>query len=157
MAHSKRYKPLSREENMSYWSNQDVSTGGGVESQRGPRLLEMDTLSDAYWLAKDVGTWVGKQIAGAAGKLTDFSRVADVSTGGEPPFKSLVKEPKRSVTSTATPQQKRQWGQEAALNKQAAQRGLSARRNAADISMNNPPVVTDSSGHRVYNGKRVHK
>ena len=146
------YKPLSRDENIKYWSNQDVSTGGGVESQRGPRLLEMDTLSEAYWLAKDVGTWVGKQVAGAAGKLADVSRVADV----EPPFKSLVKEPKRSVTSTATEGQKRHWGQQAALNKQAAQRGLSARRNAADISMNNPPVVTDASGHRVYNGKRIH-
>ena len=147
------YKPLSRDENIKYWSNQDVSTGGGVESQRGPRLLEMDTLSEAYWLAKDVGTWVGKQVAsnvvGPANPVPQRKR-------GEPPFKSLVKEPKRSVTSTATEGQKRHWGQQAALNKQAAQRGLSARRNAADISMNNPPVVTDASGHRVYNGKRIH-
>tara|TARA_R110002020_G_scaffold238737_4_gene451267 strand:- start:17304 stop:17594 length:291 start_codon:yes stop_codon:yes gene_type:complete len=87
-----------------------------------------------------------------------WARAADVSTGGgQLPFQSLVKAPERSVTSTSTEGQKRRWGQRAALNKQAAQRGLSARRNAADISMNNPPVVTDASGHRVYNGKRVHR
>jgi len=153
MAHSKRYKPLSRDENIKYWSNQDVSTGGGgMESQRGPRLFEMDTLSDVYWAAKEVGKWAGKQVASNV-----VGPTKPIPKRNEPPFKSLVKEPKRSVTSTATEGQKRRWGQQAALNKQAAQRGLSARRNAADISMNNPPVVTDSSGHRVYNGKRVHK
>ena len=60
---------------------------------------------------------------------------------------TLTKEPKRSVTSTATPGQVRRWGQHAALNKQAAQRGLSARRNAADISMNNPRMWKDEAGH----------
>jgi hypothetical protein len=64
---------------------------------------------------------------------------------GEPPFKSLIRE--TSTRSTATPGQVRRWGQQAALNKQAAQRGLSARRNAADISMNNPRMWKDEFGH----------
>ena len=145
MAH---YKPLHRDEK---FRSHDVSIGGGgMESQRGPRLFEMDMLSDVYWAAKEVGKWAGKQVASNV-----VGPTKPIPKRGEPPFKSLTRE--TSTRSTSTPGQKRQWGQAAALNKQAAQRGLSARRNAADISMNNPPVVTDSSGHRVYNGKRVHK
>jgi hypothetical protein len=66
---------------------------------------------------------------------------------GEPPFKSLVKEPERSVTSTATPDQIRRWGQEAALNRQRSESGLSAGVNAADVSMNNPRMWKDEFGH----------
>ena len=151
MAH---YKPLHRDEKFRKLTDlrgHDVSTGGGgMESQRGPRLFEMDMLSDVYWAAKEAGKWAGKQVVSNLSGPTEPIRKRN-----EPPFKSLTRE--TSTRSTSTPGQKRQWGQAAALNKQAAQRGLSARRNAADISMNNPPVVTDSSGHRVYNNKRLHK
>jgi len=74
---------------------------------------------------------------------------------GEPPFKSLIRE--TSTRSTSTSGQKARLAAAARTGKVQAQRGVSARRNAADISMNNPPVVTDASGHRVYNGRRVHK
>ena len=121
-----------------------MSTGGGgtdsLGNKRGPRLFEMDMLSDAYWAAKEVGKWAGKQVVSNL-----FGPTEPMRKRGEPPFKSLTRE--TSTRSTSTPGQKRQWGQEAALNKQAAQRGLSARRNAADISMNNPRLWKDEAGH----------
>ena len=60
---------------------------------------------------------------------------------------TLIRE--TSTRSTSTRGQKARLAAAARTGKVQAQRGVSARRNAADISMNNPPVVTDASGHRV--------
>ena len=67
---------------------------------------------------------------------------------GEPPFKSVRPEPRRSVKSTSNAGQK----------KRLAAAARSARRNAADVSMNNPPTVTDFGGHAINpkTGKRMH-
>lgn len=127
-------------------------------------LYDVSTGGNLLWdMAKGLGKQMVHNVWGATrenpgpGSLEALYTPVPQRKRGEPPFQSLVKAPERSVKSTSTEGQKRRWGQQAARNKQAAQRGLSARRNAADISMNNPPVVTDASGHRVYNGKRVHR
>jgi len=64
----------------------------------------------------------------------------------------------RSTRSTSTAGQKARLAAAARTGKVQSQRGVSARRNAADISMNNPPVVTNSGGHRVNpkTGKVMH-
>lgn len=71
---------------------------------------------------------------------------------------SVTPEPRRSVTSTSNDGQKKRLADAARTSKVQRERGVSARRNAADISMNNPPTVTDSGGHRINpkTGKRMH-
>lgn len=77
---------------------------------------------------------------------------------GKPRGISVKPEPRRSVTSTSNAGQKKRLADAARTSKVQRERGVSARRNAADISMNNPPTVTDSGGHRINpkTGKRMH-
>lgn len=77
---------------------------------------------------------------------------------GKPRGISVKPEPRRSVTSTSNAGQKKRLADAARTSKVQRERGVSARRNAADVSMNNPPTVTDSGGHRINpkTGKRMH-
>ena len=69
---------------------------------------------------------------------------------------SVIKE--RSTRSTSTAGQKKRLAAAARTGKVQSQRWVSAWRNAADISMNNPRTFTDSGGHRINpkTGKRMH-
>ena len=125
-------------------------------------LYDVSTGGNLLWdMAKGLGKQMVHNVWGATRENPGPASLEAMYTPvpqrkrGEPPFKSLVRE--TSTRSTSTAGQKARLAAAARTGKVQAQRGVSARRNAADISMNNPPVVTDSSGHRVYNNKRVHK
>tara|TARA_B100000427_G_scaffold276753_1_gene245826 strand:- start:666 stop:1061 length:396 start_codon:yes stop_codon:yes gene_type:complete len=104
------------------------------------------------------GSWAEKALGHVIRNVGGLNPRISETTGrrGDPPVKSVIRE--RSTRSTSTAGQKARLAAAARTGKVQAQRGVSARRNAADISMNNPPVVTDSGGHRVSpkTGNRMH-
>ena len=101
------------------------------------------------------GSWAEKAVGHVIRNVTGINTPA-LRRLGEPPVKSVVRE--RSTRSTSNAGEKKRLAAAARTGTVQRNRGVSARRNAADVSMNNPPTFTDSGGHRINpkTGKRMH-
>ena len=106
------------------------------------------------------GSWGERAVGRALRNIGGMNPLLSETTRrrGEPPFKSVRPEPRRSVKSTSNAGQKKRLAAAARTGTVQRQRSVSARRNAADVSMNNPPTVTDFGGHAINpkTGKRMH-